>query len=128
MLTRFDNSIAVLDPGTKSEVQKLALHKVVPAYFCGDPSRPEVDRVMRDNGLNVFTMDKNAQRDRNAGTRRLIDLLVAGPAEGFPGIYITSRCERTLKEWKHYLPTEVSRSTNVLDYDQSGLEKPRSWR
>lgn len=79
--------------------QRLASYELIPEYVCGDPSRPEVDRVMRESGLNVFVMDRNAQRDRAAGTRRLIDLLVSGPVEGYPGLYVTKNCHRTLAEW-----------------------------
>lgn len=75
-----------------------------PKVVAGDPSRPEVDRLMREAGLDVFVMDKNAQRDREAGHRRLSDLLVRGPVQGFPGLYVSRRCQHLVKEWKtlHY--------------------------
>lgn len=67
---------------------------------CGDPSRPEVERVLQEAGLRVYPIDKNAQRDRAAGYRRLQDLLVAGPVEGYPGIFVSERCQNTMDEWE----------------------------
>jgi hypothetical protein len=70
-------------------------------YVVGDPSRPEVARIFRDCGLRVFDRDKNAMRDRAAGTRRLVDALSRGPIEGLPGLYVTENCHKTRKEWKY---------------------------
>jgi hypothetical protein len=54
-------------------------------------------------------MDKNAQRDRAAGKRRIIDLLTEGhvprPDGGYyPGLYVTRNCTFTIAEWEqlHY--------------------------
>ena len=83
---------------------KLKEHKLEAEFYCGDPRKPEVERVMRDAGLPIFTMDKNAQSDRAAGYRRLIDLLSEGPFKGYPGLYVSERCEKVMKEWEevHY--------------------------
>ena len=70
-------------------------------YVVGDPSRPEVARVFREAGLPVWDRDKNAMRDRAAGTRRLQDALLQGPLEGFPALYVTTHCQSTLREWKY---------------------------
>jgi hypothetical protein len=67
----------------------------------GDPSRPEVSKMMLEAGLPVVVIDKNAQRDRAAGHRRLVDLLSEGPKEGFPGLYVTSNCKHTISEFEH---------------------------
>lgn len=90
---------------------------VKPSVVAGDPSRPEVDRLMRDAGLDVFVMDKNAQRDRAAGHRKVSDLLVSGPVAGFPGLYVSRRCQKTIAEWKtlHYREGMTDEySTNAL--------------
>ena len=73
-------------------------------YACGDPSRPEVERIMRDAGLEVFEIDKNAQRDREAGHRHLVDTMIEGPTQGYPGLYVTTKCTATITEWEslHY--------------------------
>jgi hypothetical protein len=71
------------------------------SYVVGDPSKPEVARIFRDAGLNVWDRDKNAMRDRAAGYTRLRDILTEGPVEGFPGLYVHERCEKTIAEWKH---------------------------
>jgi hypothetical protein len=68
-------------------------------YVVGDPSQPQVARIMRDAGLNVWDRDKNAMRDRAAGFTRLRDLLTEGPVEGYPGIYVTANCKKTIAEW-----------------------------
>jgi hypothetical protein len=83
---------------------KLSDHRLRADWATGDPSRPEVERIMRDAGLRMVTMDKNAQRDRAAGHRHLVDVLLGGPHEGFPGLYLTSDCRRTIEEWEllHY--------------------------
>lgn len=81
--------------------RKIAERHLEIDYATGDPSRPEVERIMRDAGLPIFQMDKNAQRDRAAGHRRITDLLSEGPVEGFPGLWIHRRCEKTIAELKH---------------------------
>jgi hypothetical protein len=68
-------------------------------YVVGDPSQPQVARIMREAGLNVWDIDKNAMRDRAAGFTRLRDLLTEGPVEGYPGIYVTANCKKTIAEW-----------------------------
>ena len=76
----------------------------------GDPSKPEIARLLQDEGIAIVEMDKNAQRERGAGKRRLSDLLVEGhipkpDGRGFyPGLYVTSNCEATISEWEtlHY--------------------------
>lgn len=78
----------------------LVQHGVKAERCCGDPSRPEVERVMQEAGLRVYPMDKNAQRDRAAGYRRLQDLLTEGPVEGFPGIFVSEKCQQTIEEWE----------------------------
>lgn len=85
----------------KAIEDKIAANKLHLDYVTGDPSRPEVERIMRDAGLPVFQMDKNAQRDRAAGQRRLSDMMTQGPVPGFPGIWFTKNCERTIAELKH---------------------------
>lgn len=69
-------------------------------YVVGDPSKPQVARIMRECGLRVFDRDKNAMRDRAAGFTKLRDLLVEGPVEGYPGIYVTANCKKTIMEWE----------------------------
>jgi hypothetical protein len=71
------------------------------AHIVGDPSKPEVARIMRDCGLRVWDYDKNAMRDRAAGKRRVVDALAEGPEPGFPGLYLTHECEKTAAEWRH---------------------------
>jgi hypothetical protein len=68
-------------------------------FVVGDPSKPQVARIMRDAGLNVWDRDKNAMRERAAGFTRLRDLLTEGPIEGYPGIYVTANCRKTIVEW-----------------------------
>ena len=90
----------------------LARHGVVRGQLTatGDPSRPEVARLLHDEKIAIVTMDKNAQRDRAAGKRRLIDLLTEGsvPREDgngyYPGLYVTANCEHAIVEWEqlHY--------------------------
>lgn len=70
------------------------------SYIVGDPSKPQVARIMREAGLNVWDRDKNAMRDRSAGFTRLRDLMTEGPVEGFPGLYVTANCKNTIAEWK----------------------------
>ena len=78
---------------------RLSHHGLEADFFVGDPKKPEVDRVMQDLGLPIFAMDKKAQASREAGYRRLIDTLTQGPFAGFPGLYVSSRCEKTAAEW-----------------------------
>lgn len=76
----------------------------------GDPSKPEIARLLQDEGISVVEMDKNAQRDRAAGKRRLADLLTEGHVEKpggegcYPGLYVTSNCTHAIDEWEtlHY--------------------------
>lgn len=93
------------------EIQKRLDHRNLTAYKAtGDPSRPEVAREIQEAGMNVVEMDKNAQRDRAAGKRRLCDLMVEGPmpkASGtgfYPGLLVAERCIHTIREWDllHY--------------------------
>lgn len=78
----------------------LEKHDLEANVYAGDPRKPEVERVLRDAGLPVFAIDKNAQSDRAAGYRRLEDLLSEGPYEGFPGLYVADTCRRTIAEWE----------------------------
>jgi hypothetical protein len=84
--------------------EKLGQWGVFPKYATGDPSRPEVSRLMSEAGFPVVEMDKGAQRDRAAGHRRIADLLTEGEIEGEPGLLVTSNCTHTITEWKllHY--------------------------
>jgi len=77
---------------------KLADHEGAD-YVVGDPSQPQVARIMREAGLNVWDRDKNAMRDRAAGFTRLRDLMTEGPVEGYPGLYVTANCRKTIAEW-----------------------------
>lgn len=108
--------------------ERLAGHGVSAEFFCADPSRPEVDRVMQEAGLPVFVMDKNAQRDRAAGYRRLIDVLSEGPYPGFPGLYVSSRCPRTIAEWETLHFKEGFRSEyseTAIDGDDHSADSAR---
>lgn len=85
----------------------------------GDPSYPQVARLLHDEGIAVVTIDKNAQRDRAAGKRRLADLLVQGPVEKpgefsttedglpstdpvyYPGLFFTLNCVHAIEELDH---------------------------
>ena len=88
---------------------KLALYKIDPSRVTatGDPSRPEVARLLLDHGFSVVQIDKNAQRDRAAGKRRIVDLLTQGhvPMEGgggfYPGLYLTENCTHAIEEFQH---------------------------
>jgi hypothetical protein len=81
--------------------ERMSEYEDTVSYIVGDPSKPEVARIMRDAGLNVFDVDKNAMRARDAGFTRLRDVLAEGPLEGFPGLYVTRDCPKTIAEWKH---------------------------
>lgn len=76
------------------------------AYSTGDPKKPEVAVLMREAGLNVISVNKKLQASREAGTRRLVDLMVAGPFQVEnqiirPGVYVDERCIRTIQEWEN---------------------------
>lgn len=78
----------------------LSRNRVTASFCTGDPSRPEVSQQFRESGLPVNVRSKNEQRDRVAGYRRLIDLLTEGPIEGFPGILLTDRCQKSAEEFE----------------------------
>jgi len=85
-------------PALVEKVQsRLESHGVQARLTTGDPSRPEVGRLFEDCGIPVVTIERNAQRDRAAGKRRLADLLVRGPDEGRPGLFVTDRCKHTIR-------------------------------
>lgn len=75
-------------------------------YVTGDPAAPQVAEIMRENGLSVVNLDTQAQRSREAGSRRLIDWLTEGPHQiedqpVRPGIYVSQECVHTIHEWKN---------------------------
>lgn len=73
-------------------------------YVVGDPSRPEVTPELQRYGLPIWghlRAKKTNIRDRAAGFTRLRDVLVEGPLEGFPGLYVTDNCKATIYEWNH---------------------------
>lgn len=95
----------------------------------GDPSRPEVARLLADLGVSVVQIDKNAQRDRAAGKRRIADLLTQGPvareeslgedgrASYYPGMYLVSDCVHAIDEFEslHYREGAVNEdATNAF--------------
>jgi hypothetical protein len=76
------------------------------SFVTGDPARPDLARLFQDAGLQVYARYKRSQKDRAAGHQRLVDLLTAGPLEGYPGLYVEERCVNTIREWErlHYNP------------------------
>jgi len=123
---------------TTPQVVERTLSKLGPQvddvdYVVGDPARPEVARLFRDAGLPVFDLDKRAMRDRAAGHRRLVDLLTAGPVlsdDGvpYPGLYVTSNCVETIREWKtlHYKESFTNEyGTTAIDGDDHAYDEAR---
>jgi hypothetical protein len=96
-------------------------------YVTGDPQNPQVSAIMQEEGLPVISLNKKAQRDRAAGTRRLIDLLV-GSKDGKPDLYVDSGCENTIREWNHLRFREGMRneySTAAIQGDDHSFDAAR---
>lgn len=69
-------------------------------YYVGDPSRPEVEAIMRDLGLPVYRVaNKNTLRDRAAGTLLLIQYLSNDPQLGRPKLFVHRACRNIVHEW-----------------------------
>jgi len=108
--------------------EKIDKWEVKVENYVGDPRKPEVERLMREAGMPIYTMDKNAQSDRAAGYRRLIDLLSQGPFKGFPGIFVSPRCVNTIREWKQLRYREGFRneySENAIMGDDHATDDSR---
>lgn len=107
-----------------------------PSYCTGDPSRPEVSRIFHEAGLPIFAMDKNAQRDRAAGHRRLVDLLTEGPLPGKPGLFVVQGdgipwgCPQTIREWRHLRYREGFKNeygTTSIEGDDHAFDDARAF-
>jgi hypothetical protein len=79
-----------------------------PEYFVGDPKQPQIARLMRDRGLNVWDVDKRAMTDRAAGFHAIIDALSTDPVTNRPRLQLVTDhagepwgCPKTIHEWKH---------------------------
>lgn len=98
-------------------------------YAVGDPSRPEVEKLIREAGLPVYNHgSKNALRDRAAGHRRLVDLLTEGPIRAVPGLLVHERCTNTITEWKHLRYREGATNeygTNALEGKDHAFDAAR---
>lgn len=107
-----------------------------PDFITGDPSRPEVAGILQKSGWKLpVTMNKNYQRDRAAGHRRLVDLLsldeaLASPQfpQGRPGLVLTENCTKTRAELRHLRYREGSRdehSTGAYEGDDHAFDSLR---
>lgn len=79
-------------------------HDVDVDRIIGDPTKPDTNELFRrDLRLPIYEGDKNAIRDREAGHRKLTDLLTPQPWEDgreLPKLFVSDRCTRTIHEWE----------------------------
>jgi hypothetical protein len=81
---------------------KVNEHGVEVDLWVPDPQRPEITKLLRQAGLPLFTgLTSAAHRDRASSSMALVDLLSTDPAVGSPRLLIHSRCQQTIREWKH---------------------------
>ena len=92
-----------MDPHTfVREVRERARHWGRISYYVGDPSRPEVEKIMQNHGMPIWDRgSKNALRERAAGYLRLIELLSDDPVKGRPRLFVHARCLETIAEFTH---------------------------
>ncbi len=85
--------------------KKVAEHGIQYRSIIGDPAKPEVsDLLLRDFNMPIFAGDRSAMRDREAGHRRIVDMLTPQPwhASGrdFPRMFATSNCTHLIHEFE----------------------------
>jgi hypothetical protein len=105
-----DGTLLICDELVKAEIAPETLVREIqakvetlgwePDYYVGDPSRPEVETIMRDFGLPVFRpQSKNAMRDRAAGTLLLINYLHHDEELKRPKLFVHRQCRHVITEW-----------------------------
>ncbi len=115
----------------QSGIDKLGTRIDQLAYATGDPQQPGVGALMSEAGLPIHTMNKNSQRDRAAGHRRLVDLLSVEPEKGHPMLFVGKNCVKTIAEWKtlhykeghrnEYGTTAISKQDHAYDAARYGV-------
>jgi hypothetical protein len=72
-----------------------------PAYYVGDPRRPEVADLMVQNGLPIYPRDARLMKERAGSHAALVELMSHDPVTNQCRFSISNSCQRTINEWKH---------------------------
>jgi hypothetical protein len=75
---------------------------VRPAYYVGDPRRPEVADLMAQKGLPIYPRDAKLMKERAGSHAALVEVMSVDPATNMCRFSISrTGCPRTINEWKN---------------------------
>ncbi len=74
---------------------------IKPAYYVGDPRRPEVADLMVQMGLPIYPRDAKLMKERAGSHAALVELMSHSPDTNQCRFSISSECKDTITEWKH---------------------------
>jgi hypothetical protein len=74
---------------------------VKPAYYVGDPRRPEVADLMAQKGLPLYPRDAKLMKERAGSHAALVELMSIDPDTGHCRFSISDECTSTITEWKN---------------------------
>lgn len=81
--------------------EKTADMGIRPAYYVGDPRRPEVADLMIQRGLPIYPRDSRLMKERAGSHAALVELMSINPDTNQSRFSISSECSNTITEWKH---------------------------
>jgi len=74
---------------------------ISPAYYVGDPRRPEVADLMIQKGLPIYPRDSRLMKERAGSHAALVELMSISPETNQCRFSISNECTSTITEWKH---------------------------